>query len=125
MQYGKTAAPARSLPNQHDQRDAELDRRALRKRTIVSFDMPGSAGPPRRPAAPAGPTRGRGKVLLPTLVVLGVLVLLFSIFVSFYTDLLWFRSVDYASVFTASSRPRRCCSCCSACCSPARSPRSS
>jgi len=45
------------------------------------------------------PTR-RGRALLPTLVILGVLLIAFSIFTGFYTDLLWFRSVGYTSVFT-------------------------
>ena len=60
--------------------------------------MPASAsGPPRRPVAVP---RRRGRTLLPTLVVLGVLLIGFSIFTGFYTDLLWFRSVGYTSVFT-------------------------
>ena len=59
--------------------------------------MPASAGPPRRPVAPP---RRRGRVLLPTVVVLVVLLIAFSIFTSFYTDLLWFRSVGYSSVFS-------------------------
>ncbi len=59
--------------------------------------MPGTAGPPRRPA---GPPRRRNRALLPTLVILGVLLILFSIFTGFYTDLLWFRSVGFESVFT-------------------------
>jgi uncharacterized membrane protein (UPF0182 family) len=64
----------------------------------VSFDMPASAsGPPRRPVAVP---RRRGRTLLPTLVILGVLLIGFSIFTGFYTDLLWFRSVGYTSVFT-------------------------
>ena len=59
--------------------------------------MPASAGPPRRPVAPP---RRRGRTLLPTVAVLVVLLIAFSIFTGFYTDLLWFRSVGYASVFT-------------------------
>ncbi len=39
-------------------------------------------------------------MLLPTVVVLIVLLIVFSIFTSIYTDLLWFRSVGYASVFS-------------------------
>lgn len=42
----------------------------------------------------------RGRVIVPTLLVLGVLAVLFLIFVGFYSDLLWFRSVDKTSVFT-------------------------
>jgi uncharacterized membrane protein (UPF0182 family) len=45
-------------------------------------------------------TRRRSRALLPTLVILGVLLIAFSIFTGFYTDLLWFRSVGYQSVFT-------------------------
>jgi uncharacterized protein len=64
----------------------------------VSFEIPASAGgPPRRPVAVP---RRRGRTLLPTLVVLGVLLIGFSIFTGFYTDLLWFRAVGYTSVFT-------------------------
>jgi uncharacterized membrane protein (UPF0182 family) len=62
----------------------------------VSFDMPGPSGPARRPVMSP---RRRNRALLPTLVILGVLLIVFSIFTSFYTDLLWFRSVDFASVF--------------------------
>ncbi|MBA2770348.1 MAG: UPF0182 family protein [Sporichthyaceae bacterium] len=46
------------------------------------------------------PTRRRGRALLPTLVILGLLLIGFSILTGFYTDLLWFRSVGYTSVFT-------------------------
>ena len=63
----------------------------------MSFDTPASAGPPRRPVSAP---RRRGRTLLPTLIVLGVLLIAFSIFTGFYTDLLWFRSVGYTSVFT-------------------------
>ena len=60
--------------------------------------MPASAGGP--PPRPVAVPRRRGRTLLPTLVVLGVLLIGFSIFTSFYTDLLWFRAVGYTSVFT-------------------------
>ena len=59
--------------------------------------MPGSAVPPRRPVMPP---RTRGRALIPTLVILGLLLIGFSIFTGFYTDLLWFRSVGFTSVFT-------------------------
>ena len=42
----------------------------------------------------------RPRLLGPVLVVLAVLLLLGGVAVSFYTDLLWFRSVDYTQVFT-------------------------
>lgn len=57
------------------------------------------------PPAAVGPdddddTRRRGKVLIPTLLILGILAVAFVIFTGFYTDWLWFRSVDKTSVFT-------------------------
>src|SRR5688572_12981875 len=60
--------------------------------------MPGPTGPTARP--PAAPMRRRGRALLPTLVILGALLIAFSIATGFYTDLLWYRSVDATSVFT-------------------------
>ena len=49
--------------------------------------------------AQAPPTR-RGGVLLPTLIILGVVVVLFVLFTGFYTDWMWFESVDKTGVFT-------------------------
>lgn len=46
--------------------------------------------------------RRRGGVLLPTIIVLGVLVLGFILFTGFYTDYLWFESVEKTSIFTTS-----------------------
>jgi uncharacterized protein len=62
----------------------------------VTFEMPnmGKAG--------STATQRRGGVLLPTLIVLGVIVLSFVLFTGFYTDWLWFQSVDKTSVFTTS-----------------------
>lgn len=63
----------------------------------MSFD------PTDRPGgriAIAEPAARRGRVLVTTLVVLGVLVIGFVMFTSFWTDLLWFRSVNATSVFT-------------------------
>mgnify|MGYP006269452151 CR=1 FL=1 len=48
----------------------------------------------------SGPPRRRGGVLLPTLIVLGLLVAGFVIFTGFYTDWLWFVSVDKTAVFS-------------------------
>ncbi|MCY7373988.1 MAG: UPF0182 family protein, partial [Spirochaetaceae bacterium] len=62
----------------------------------MSYDMPGAAGPTRS----VPPSRRRSRALLPTLVILGALLIGFSIVTGFYTDLLWFRSVGATSVFT-------------------------
>ena len=65
--------------------------------------------PPRDPARVRRPVlapRRRSRALLPTLIVLGVLVMLFGIFTSFYTDLLWFRSVGFLRVFTTELRTK-------------------
>lgn len=55
--------------------------------------MPGS------PEAPEAPAR-RGGVLLPTLIVLGVIVGAFVIFSGYYSDWLWYQSIDKTGVFT-------------------------
>jgi len=60
----------------------------------VSFSAPAPSAPGQADIPP------RGRVLVPTLLVLGVLAVLFLIFVGFYSDFLWFRSVEKASVFT-------------------------
>jgi len=65
----------------------------------MSFEMPGSEGPGG--AAVDERPRRRG-VLLPTLIVLAVLVGAFVIFTGFYTDWLWFASIDKTEVFTTS-----------------------
>ena len=44
--------------------------------------------------------RGRGQVLIPTIAVIVALIILLVIFTGFYTDFLWFESVDNSSVFT-------------------------
>ena len=62
--------------------------------------MPEEAAPLRRPV------RRRRRALLPTLIALGVLLVLFSIFTSIYTDLLWYRSVGFSSVFSHVLRTR-------------------
>ena len=50
--------------------------------------------------SPSAPGRRRGGVLFPTMVILAVLVIAFSSFAGFYSDVLWFRSVNFSSVFT-------------------------
>jgi uncharacterized membrane protein (UPF0182 family) len=60
----------------------------------VSFDFP---EPTRAGAEPRPRRRG---ALVPTLVILVVLLLGFGLFAGFWTDLLWFRSVNFSRVFT-------------------------
>jgi len=63
----------------------------------VSFASSASS----RPADPSSSGVNRkGKVLVPTLAVLGALILLLVIFTGFYTDFLWFESMQNSSVFT-------------------------
>ncbi|WP_312871004.1 UPF0182 family membrane protein [Streptomyces lonarensis] len=85
----------------------------------LAFQMPdrGSGGPkgpngPRGPRGPGGPggsgvprfTVGRpsrgAKTLLITAAILAGLAILFAMFAGFWTDLLWYQSVDYTRVFT-------------------------
>ncbi|MCW2886751.1 MAG: uncharacterized protein QOE54_6381 [Streptosporangiaceae bacterium] len=49
---------------------------------------------------------GRSRVLIPTLVVLAVLLVLFLVFTAIYTDLLWYRSVGFSSVYTTQLRTK-------------------
>ena len=63
----------------------------------MSDDISGSGA---RPSAKAPLSPPRRSVLLPTLVTLGVLLLLLAVFTGVWTDRLWFASVDYSSVFT-------------------------
>lgn len=63
----------------------------------MSFDIPDTGEPPRRPAPPGRRSRG---ALVPTLVILLVLGFGFTLFANFWTDLLWFRSVGYVGVFS-------------------------
>ena len=53
----------------------------------MSDDISGAAGEPRASAPPSPPRRS---VLLPTLVTLGVLLLLLAVFTGVWTDRLWF-----------------------------------
>jgi len=58
------------------------------------------SGEPIISDSPSAPGRRRGGVLFPTLVIVAVLVIAFSSFAGFYSDILWFRSVNFTSVFT-------------------------
>lgn len=74
----------------------------------MSFTTPpnssGSANPPGGPGRPASggqnPPAHRGRVLIPTLVILVVLAILVTLFASFFTDFLWFESFSNTSVFS-------------------------
>jgi len=61
----------------------------------VAYDFPGTAGG----AEMAEPPHKRRRVLLPTLLILGVLVLTFTLFSNFWADKLWFESVGKSTVF--------------------------
>ncbi len=52
------------------------------------------------PPAPAGASPRRGRVLLPTIIVLAVIVIGFVLFTGFYTDWLWYDSVGETEVFS-------------------------
>lgn len=62
----------------------------------MSFDFPGSGSSVDAEERP----RRRGGVLLPTIIALGVIVLLFVVFVGYYSDWLWFDSVGKTEVYT-------------------------
>jgi uncharacterized membrane protein (UPF0182 family) len=66
----------------------------------VTFDTPTGGGGRGGRAAVAEPPARRSRTLVTTLVVIGVLLFAFVLFTSFYTDLLWYQSVDASSVFT-------------------------
>ncbi|MFI9205128.1 UPF0182 family protein [Streptomyces sp. NPDC053048] len=62
--------------------------------------MPDRGGGPSGPRIRVGRPSRRVRTLLMTLGVLAVLAMLFVMFAGFWTDWLWYRSVDYSSVFT-------------------------
>ncbi|MFC5718763.1 UPF0182 family protein [Streptomyces gamaensis] len=62
--------------------------------------MPDRGGGPTRPRMRVGRPSRRVRTLLLTLGVLAALAMLFVMFAGFWTDWLWYRSVDYSSVFT-------------------------
>ena len=61
----------------------------------MSFDPSASPSRPQRTT-----TSKRSGAFAPTLIILGVLAVVFMIFTTFYTDFLWYSSVDKTSVFT-------------------------
>ncbi|WP_329460129.1 UPF0182 family membrane protein [Streptomyces sp. NBC_01497] len=62
--------------------------------------MPDRGGGPTGPRTRTGRPSGRVRGLLMALGLLAVLAMAFVMFSGFWTDWLWYRSVDYASVFT-------------------------
>lgn len=58
------------------------------------YDMPDEPRQPRRT------TGGRPRALLPTIATLIVLLILFSIFTDIWTQRLWYRSLDFGSVYS-------------------------
>ncbi|WP_432095083.1 UPF0182 family membrane protein [Streptomyces sp. bgisy100] len=62
--------------------------------------MPDRGGGPTGPRIRVGRPSRRVRTLFMTLGVLAVLAMLFVMFAGFWTDWLWYRSVDYSSVFT-------------------------
>ncbi|MEU7108023.1 UPF0182 family protein [Streptomyces sp. NPDC046215] len=62
--------------------------------------MPDRGGGPTGPRIRVGRPSRRIRTLLTTLGVLAALAMLFVMFAGFWTDWLWYRSVEYSSVFT-------------------------
>ncbi|MEU4654440.1 UPF0182 family protein [Streptomyces sp. NPDC023723] len=62
--------------------------------------MPDRGGGPTGPRIRVGRPSRRVRTLLLTLGVLAVLAMAFTMFAGFWTDWLWYRSVNYSSVFT-------------------------
>ncbi|MEE4543210.1 UPF0182 family protein [Streptomyces sp. V4-01] len=68
-------------------------------RTLV-FQMPDRDGGPTGPRAGFGRPSRRARTLVTTIGVLALLMIVFVTFAGLWTDLLWYRSVHYSSVFT-------------------------
>ncbi|MFK0167403.1 UPF0182 family protein [Streptomyces sp. NPDC090306] len=66
----------------------------------LAFQMPDRGGGPTGPRIRGGRPSRRIRTLLMTLGVLAVLCMAFTMFAGFWTNWLWYRSVDYSSVFT-------------------------
>jgi len=68
-----------------------------RRVALVSY----ASTPPGTPGTKSAPPQNqRGKILIPTVAVIFGLILILFIFTGFYTDFLWFKSMDMSSVFT-------------------------
>ncbi|WP_438306466.1 UPF0182 family membrane protein [Streptomyces sp. HUAS TT11] len=66
----------------------------------LAFQMPDRGGGPTGPRIRVGRPSRRARTLLMTLGVLAVLGMAFVMFAGFWTQWLWYRSVNYSSVFT-------------------------
>ncbi|HCA86889.1 MAG TPA: hypothetical protein DEQ61_16215 [Streptomyces sp.] len=62
--------------------------------------MPDRGGGPTGPRIRVGRPSRRSRTMLMTLGALAVLAMVFVMFAGFWTDWLWYRSVEYSSVFT-------------------------
>ena len=72
----------------------------------VSFNLPPDPDGPTGPSAAPTATAPRGRSLLISALVVGAVVIAFWVFAGFYTDLLWFRSVGFGSVYTTELKTR-------------------
>ena len=61
---------------------------------------------PRSPGLAGSPLSNRPRLLLPVAVVVAVVLLLLGVFVSLYTDLLWFREAGFSQVFSTVLRTK-------------------
>ncbi|EDX24468.1 integral membrane protein [Streptomyces sp. Mg1] len=78
----------------------EYETQRLSEVRTLAFQMPDRGGGPSGPRMRVGRPSRRARTLLMTLGVLAVLAMAFIMFAGFWTDWLWFRSVDYTVVFT-------------------------
>ncbi len=66
----------------------------------MAFQMPDRGGGPTGPRTRVGRPSRRSRTLLITVAVLAGLAMAFVMFSGFWTDWLWYRSVNFSSVFT-------------------------
>ena len=72
----------------------------------MSFNLPPDPDGPSGPSPVRSTTAARGRSLLISALVVGVIVIGFWVFAGFYTDLLWFRSVGFSGVYTTELKTR-------------------
>ncbi len=65
----------------------------------MSFRFPGPDGPAGRPSAPQRLQIRRPRLLLPVALIVLAILIVGGLFVSFYTDLLWYQSIGFSTVF--------------------------